>query len=491
MAAVALVGWAALLRLTSYGSAYELFVDEITYARISESVEAQGDLLLYGRPFFLHPPLYFLTQGSVLELFETNSDVFVLVDTLRLSNIAISLLVAVALCALLVRSAGPAAGLLALALYAIDPFMNRYNGRVMIETLVALWVVLGYLALTFARSPRHGRHAVNPAPHAERRPLVVGVISGLFFGCAALTKETSVALYVVPLLVSAVWPRVLSRYVSVIALLTTVATYCVYPVTVLLSGRWPQYFEQKFRGIQRMVGIVQETGFNRPEAPSFIGRLLANVPLLGGSYVLIGLGVLAAVVLARRGDPRMQLLSLWFAGAAALLAYQMLFGTLEEHMFFYLVLPSLATVPAACPVLLRGSSTRGHRSRVTRAAVGIVLVALVAVNAVSWSRTNLERDDGFRMMTAWIRENVEPSTRIAALADTSQFLLRGYGVLSEPDPAELERLGAEYVVTSSAQVERGYGRATPATVDWLRTNADIVYQRYTRTSGNLIVWRLR
>ncbi len=57
---------AAVLRLVHVQSAYELFIDEVSYADLSANVAGGRGVVLNGGPFDLHPPLFFLAAGALL-----------------------------------------------------------------------------------------------------------------------------------------------------------------------------------------------------------------------------------------------------------------------------------------------------------------------------------------------------------------------------------------------------------------------------------------
>ena len=102
----------------------------------------------------------------------------------------------------------------------------------------------------------------------------------------------------------------------------------------------------------RLVGTTQISGFNSPQVHvSIVSRFLADLPTLAVSYLILGFGTWppsASWSASRPGDrPRpgrrrarvTVLVALWAVSAAAYLVYATLLGTIEEQMYYILLLP--------------------------------------------------------------------------------------------------------------------------------------------------------
>ncbi len=479
--ALLVIAVVAFLRAYRIETSYELFIDEITYARISEAVADDGAVDLYGRPFYLHPPLYFLLQGAVISIFGLDRDVFPLVDGLRLTNVVFAAGIGVLVLRIVTRMAGTGWGVAAAAAFALNTFIVRFDSRVMLETTTVFWVVLGYAALLPLVG--HGREALRGAA----RWRAIG--GGLAFGLALLTKETSAPLYVLPLAWCVAFGAPLPRRVAGLSLGTAVVAYLPYPITAVAVGHGSAYVDEKFGGVLRMVGLRQETGFNAEGTPSFLSRIVANLDLFAVTYGLIGIGLLVAVVLWRRGTPPQRLLLLWMLSALAMLSYQVSLGTLEEQMFYLLVVPALITIAAVGGAALSGRRHPPGRRRALLALAAVLGLTVLALDGSAWWRTHHTRDDGFAQTISWLRDHAPEGSRVEALADSSEFLLEHYEVAVDRTIGDVMAARPHFLITSSAQTEQGYGRARAPLVRWLPSYARPVHRVTTRTSGTLTVWR--
>ena len=235
------------------------------------------------------------------------------------------------------RSAA-AAGLL----FALDPFCIRQNDRVLLETAMMLWVLLGYLVFLRLAAPPPVRHAGIRA-----------VGSGLLFGCAVLTKDEAVLLTILPLTVAAVlqWgPPAAWRALSAGA---TVLVYAVYAAVVAANGYAGALWQAKTAGVQRLLGLIQSTGFHSSGGGSLSARLIAEGLYFATTYAVLALALPAVVLLLRRRDPLLRLMALVYCAAAATLGYALTLGTLEEQELYLLIIPSLLIIPVAVSAAAR------------------------------------------------------------------------------------------------------------------------------------------
>ena len=185
---------------------------------------------------------------------------------MRTLNALLAGATAVVLVLLATRASSLRAGAVAGLLFALDPFCIRQNDRVLLETAMMLWVVLGYLVFT---------SLIGRLPSRRDWPRAVG--AGLLFGCAVLTKDEGALLTVLPLLAAAAlrWgPR---RALTLLTVGTTAAVYAAYVAVVAANGQFSGLWEAKTSGVQRMLGLVQTTGFH-----SSGGGTLSCPPHRGG-----------------------------------------------------------------------------------------------------------------------------------------------------------------------------------------------------------------
>jgi 4-amino-4-deoxy-L-arabinose transferase-like glycosyltransferase len=488
-------GLTVALRLVHLRRAYDVFLDESTYSRISAGAAVDGRLVFGSFPFYLHGPLSFYLQAFWIHVFNITGTAIDVIYGLRVFNVLIAGFVAVLVFAI-VRSVGSRrAGLLAAALFAFDPFIVSFDSRLFLETLATLWVALGfYLLLPLAgAAPRRSSRVPlsGDEPRRSSRVPLRALAGGFAFGLALLTKETSAPLYVLPLVWCVVRGRPLRRSTSATALVTAAVTYLPYPLVVIATGGASQFSQQKFGGIERMLGLVQTTGFNRPGAPSLLSRVSADLGTFLMTYVLIGLGAIAAVWLYRRGNPRQRLVATWGLAGLVMLAFQTTKGTIEEQMFYYLVVPSIVTV--ACAVSLASVNLRASRPR-----VAIVLLAFTAIGAfdlAAWVGAHTRHDTAIVRAVGWMQSHAPAHTRVAPLADGIQLLLPDYVLLFNPEagdvsPAQLRAAGTQLVVTSSLQAEQGYSAASTELLAWLRLHAHRRFAATGASTGTVVIWQL-
>jgi hypothetical protein len=471
------------LRGFDIGRAYDVFLDETIYSRISAGAAVDGKLVFGAFPFLLHGPLSFYWQAGVIHLFGISGTAVEVIRHLRWTNAVAAGVINVTLFSLTARVASRRTAAVASGLFALDPFIISYDSRLFLETFASMWVVLGYwlmLPLALGNDARDVRK--------ERR---MAYLVGFVFGLALLSKETSAPLYVLPLLWCLVrrWP--VSRSVAWRALLAMVATYAPYPIIVCATGQASQLVQQKFGGIERLLGILQETGLNRAGAPSLVSRLTADLHTFLITYSIIGLGSIGVVYLLRKGNRGERFIAVFGAAAFVMLAFQVVQGTLEEQMFYYLVIPSTLVVCCAGNRLLLVT----RRPRAARLAITVVLILVAVFDAGTWLEIHLGRDAAIADGVGWIERNVPAGARIAPLADGIQYLLPDYRLLFNPEAGDvsvkqLVRAHTQFVVTSSTQVNQGYSAATPELVSWLRRHARRRFSATGATAGTVVVWQL-
>jgi 4-amino-4-deoxy-L-arabinose transferase-like glycosyltransferase len=474
------------LRLFHLRTSYDVFLDESIYSRISAGAAADGRLVFGNYPFYLHGPLSFYLQAFVIRVFGIGGTAIDVIYQLRVFNVFVAGGVAVLVYEIVRTIARPRWGLLAAGLFACDPFIISFDSRLFLETLATFWVLLGfYLLLPMAVEPVTA-DGTSAAPQRHGR----AIAGGFAFGLALLTKETSAPLYVLPLLVCIVRGRPLRRGAAATSLGTALVTYAPYPLIVVLTGGGHQFTYQKFGGIERMLGIIQATGYNRPGVPSLLSRVTANLGTFAMTYVLIALGACAAVWLYRNGSARQRWIATWVFGAFLELAFQITQGTIEEQMFYYLVVPSIVAVASTAPLVLTRFGTKRLNAVVVAAIAAIALFDLI-----TWVGSHTERDTAMANAVGWMQSHAPADSRVAPLADGIQFLLPGYRLEFNPEAGEvvprmLQASRTQFVITSSLQAEQGYSAASPALLAWLGTHSRKRFASTGATAGTVVVWQL-
>ena len=466
-----------VLRYVHLQQSWDIFTDEITYSSIAESVAQHHTVDFFGVPFLLHPPLVFLEQALFIDAFHVSGSIFAVVFALRTVNVLFAAGSAVFMLRIGTRLGGTAAGLVAASLFAIDPFLIRFDSRVFLEPSALFWVLAGYAAL------------FNALERKGRSRLAYAIIAGLAMGLGVLSNEMAIPLIVIPLGVCLVFGFPYPRR----AILATVVSFglllAAFLLAVAAAGQFHNLISQQANGLLRLVGARQETGFNKSGAPSFISRVLVHLGGFGAVYAVLGLASVPTLYFLIRGTRSLRLLSLMQLSAYTVISYQILFGTLEEQMFYYVDLPAVLIISLG---FVRLMQTRPRSGRVWAMSVVSMLVVatLVTVDAITWIEIHTKPDTALVSAITWLDSNVGSGTRVAPLIDTSQLLVNNYQVFLTETPKQIRKDQPAYVITSSLQATQGYGFATPSLLRWLRANAYPVFVRKGRTYGTVIVWWL-
>lgn len=461
-----------LSRVVGGMHSFDVFVDEVTYLRLSQSLAETGLPVLYGEPFYLHPPAGLLVHALVAEVVGWPGDVFGAVQQARAVVAVCAGVTAVGLRLLGGRLGGPAVGRAAALVFLLDPVMFRLTSRNLLEAPMAMWIVLGLLLLL---------------PPSGRATPVATTGAGVLLGLAVLTKDTALLVTAAPLGAAALlgW---YDRGRATLALGALVGTYCTYPAWVALHGQLGELVDQKLVGVGRLTGQVQMTGYNAHGSTPFVEQVLSRAGQLGPSYALMASGGLAALVLVVRGRGARRVVGLWTTSAVVLAAWTVLRGTLEEQLFYLLLVPSAVAVPLAVVVLReRGALPRWRSAR----ALSALLVGLwLATAAASLADVKATQDDSFRRMTDVVAAQPEASRlTVAVMADPGDVLLRGVRVELVRDEEELRRSPADLLLVSTRSLEDG---TVPADEDLLAhlRSLPVLHEVEGPSVGRLLLLRL-
>ena len=196
--AVAVGSLALVVRLVLAYRSFDLFGDEIIYTRLGLSVFSGGFPRFGGRQFFLHPPAYFYLEAGWARLLGRPNSLVAQIYEMRTLNAFLAALTGVVLVLLGGRVSSKRAGIVTGLIFSLDPFCIRQNDRVLLETAMILWILLGYLVFSFLYA--------SPPP---RRARSYSIVAGLFFGAAVLTKDEAALITVLPLII--LRPRGMAR----------------------------------------------------------------------------------------------------------------------------------------------------------------------------------------------------------------------------------------------------------------------------------------
>jgi hypothetical protein len=480
-------GVALLIRLALHGRSFDLFGDEIIYTDLGHSV-VNGGFPRFGGPFFLHGPGFFYLEAGWERLLGTRHGVMAQVYQMRMLNALLAAATAVVMVRLTARASSLWAGAVTGVLFALDPFCIRQNDRVLLETAMMFWVMLGYLVFTslIGRPP-------------SRLDWLRAVGAGLPFGLAVLTKDEAALLTVLPLLAAAAlrWgPR---RALTLVTVGTTVTVYAAYVDLVAANGQFRGLWEAKTAGIQRMLGLIQISGFRSSGGGSLPARLIAEADYFGTTYVVLALAVPALIVLLRLGGQPHRILGLLYCAAGVTVGYALVLGTLEEQELYLLIVLSLLVIPVATALLLDESRRFGRsalRSRRGIPSTGVIITALMLVlslnlaTCVQWLR---QPDYGWAQLFRYMAAHVPAGTRVGATGDdiSALYALAGtYNVEVLTNAAARPQEHVRYIVVEWAQIDEGYSTFAPSQVRHLVRPGRLVFSFWGRTYDQLALYKL-
>lgn len=370
------------LRAFHIGISWNIFQDEIDYVRVSHGVLQSLWVIVDGRPFYLHPPLFFFLEAAYIKLSGINGALIHQIYGVRFLGAAFAGLSAGVFLWLGRCLAGWSAGIAAALIFALDPFVIAMNSHNMLDTPAMLWVLLGYGVL-FSALVREDRW-----PISWRRSITVGVL----FGLALLTKEQSAFVTLVPLGMCFVLGWALRRTRSALIVVVGLTVYAPYPMIVYAIGDWNLFVAKKLEGASRLAGFIQITGYNQPDGPSFLATLVSKLGDFATTYALIATGAVAVCILllTRLGRaPALRLLIIWMSSAYAFLGYAVVFGTLEDPFFYYLVIPAILATTVTMALMLRQERAKidtGYTSFARRRQLALRAVpAILAFALISWN----------------------------------------------------------------------------------------------------------
>ncbi len=492
LSAIVIAGFA--LRAWSKDTAYGVFVDEVLYGGLAQSAQTAGivPITLFNQAFFLHPPLVFLVGSFFVHGFSTigQNDILALVDQVRWVNIFFGAVTA-ALAGLVVRFAlrshikqASISGMLVAALLAVDPFITRENGRFMLETVTVATALIGYTILL-------------PALNRGKLTWPVLISSGLLLGASVLGKDMMVVAIALPIIAAGIWKLGgISRGRWATLLGFSAVPYLAYLIYIAQTQYWSQWIADKISGIRRAAGIDQITGFHAEGAPNLIDKIVNQFSTFWPTYLLLILAVPATIYLLIKGTAGERLVALFTAGPAALLAYDLLVGTLEEQFLYYLLVPAAISVLIATDILI--FSKHSHRVTVERLIGALVVLAVIVTPSVITQvqiRTN--PDDAYQRAIAYMNQIRQPGDVVAWAEGKTNYTLAQFFFLNEPEtagpwgsPENLTKHNVKYVLTNSKEISEGYTYLSPDYLSTLEQYATPVFTDESRWNGTVQIWRV-
>jgi 4-amino-4-deoxy-L-arabinose transferase-like glycosyltransferase len=481
------VGAVALLaRITALPTAYDIFIDEISYTNISISLARGHGVELYGLPFALHPPAAFGLYALVILAFGLHGSTESILFSLRYVDVVVGTLTCLVTYLLIERVANRRVGAVVALLLAVDPLAISFDSRVMLEAPAQLAMVCLFFCLAMADVRRRGS--------LGRWAWVGG--AGLAAGTVVTTKETFglVVVFALFLLWATGW--VVARREAFVVGVIAGLSYVGMVVALSWSFGFDAWWRAKTSGILRLIGEKQSTGFNSASTHvSIQSRILADLGTFAVTYLVLVIGVAAAAGLLWRMEPWSSrqyprqardrltvLMAVWTVAAAAYLVYATLFGTIEEQMYYILLLPSLISLS----LWVAGVESWRH-GKWTVAGVVLVLVAL-GFNLFVWTGIHTGQDDEYRQLLRWEGNKVPPSAVISATDGASQFLMHR-GVIGQwATLAQLREHHVDYVVVATTLVQQGYGIASKSFLTTVERGGHLVFEANGISDGSLRVY---
>ncbi len=518
------------------GQAPDIFTDEIIYSRVSIRVTGERALVWdSGQPFIVHPPLYYLVAGAFLNATHFDSvpiyspgDIYDFVFHLRYMNAIIAGLTAVLLFWFGKRLHSIKLGILLTALFILDPFGVRINRRAMLETLAMLLSLAGIAVFWIgvqSHRPRWLFLRLSPTT----------ILSGLLLGAALLTKELTF-INLLALFVFAVWDDYIQghfrralqsqrggffsidRHQTLLmagqAFLIAFLTYAVYMLWVMTEGNATLYFSEKILGIQRLLGMVQLTGWNRPGV-SLIDLIVQRLRDYATSYLLLAMGGASLLWLLfysfvnRAG----RFLASWGMVLYPSFAFVALVGSGNDQFFYYLLIPALLlvsysviTFPEAADYLFSQTMPKinpifqplhkiGLQSwKLAGIAMTVVIIALVMpYNLRLWAvNYALGQDNGYTQFAEYVSANLPAGTRINATGDPIKFryFLPTYEIGTAATPEEAMQASVHYFALAPKDVQMRYGRIQPDLANWIRANGEQLFNSNGSSYGEIFLYRV-
>jgi 4-amino-4-deoxy-L-arabinose transferase-like glycosyltransferase len=463
----------------------DVFIDEVTYSRIADNVATGHGLTLYGTPFDLHPPAVFGLYALVIKLFGLHGNILEVLFALRPFVALCGALSCGLVYILISRVVNWQVGTVAAAIVALDPFEIFYDDHVMLEAPAQLAAVAAVLLLVLTLKVK-----------SSRQSWTLTVLGGLAAGVSMCSKEYFGLALALMLLLCVATGWSLKRIQAATALVIMLASYVLSQILVMLTGGFATWWDQVGSGVRRLIGAEQVTGFNAATVHvSLLSRVAANASHFGVTYVLLVSGAIAglAVLIAafrRRQQWRVRaggrtracvLVSTWAFAAACYLAYATLFGTLEEQMYYLLLMPGI------CALVIWVSRLGLSWQRVAT----VVLAAFLVIDSAVWIAVHRTSDDEYRQMATWAQTHLPAGSTVSVTDDTAQFILQGVNLGQWATLPEIKQHHVDYLLLSTNLVSQGYGIGTVAFEQYLDAHAKLAFKANGPSDGSLEIFDVR
>jgi 4-amino-4-deoxy-L-arabinose transferase-like glycosyltransferase len=486
----------------------DLLTDEILYSRLGLRVLEEGAVVWdHGTMAVIHPPYYYLLNSIFLgssgtpgaELFAPGN-IFEFVAHDRILNALLAGITAVVLFILGLHLRGFWLGITLTLLFVIDPFGVRINRRAMLETMAVLLSLIGLL-IFFSGYKRRSRRSY-------------AILAGVFLGAGILTKELA---FIVPLAVGifGIWEYLRKdtdwRYPLITSGISFV-NYLIFPIWVLFTGNWEKLIGVKVLALERLVGLVHTSGWNRPGV-SFIDFLINRLQDYGSSYLILFLGGIAtlSILVRHRREPMGRLLGIWGVLIYPFYGFITFFGSGNDQFFYFLLLPSMiflgfALVEKNDPGMGKLAARTWHvlRSRpralsaMREKGSGLLLIfsvllfaVILPFNIISWiGNYGVGVDTGYQQLSHYIQQNIPTGTPINASGDSLKYIyfLPDHPIAEAASSQEALALGVKYFVIVPKDIQAKFGNISEEFAAWVISNGQLIFSTSGKTYGDIFLY---
>jgi hypothetical protein len=477
------------VRAFGLARAFELWVDELLYVQLGQSVSQGQFPTLPDGPFFLHPPGFFVLEAATIKLFGIEGEIVDVVLQLRWLNAALGAVTVGLGFLLLRRLAGTRAAWLGAVVLAFEPFILRNNSHAFLETSAMAAVLAGLLLLLgpgegSAEKPSLAARTSNGGTPTTRRRTAQLIGAGMFLGFAVLCKDFFVVCTVGPVLLAVLWKKTLPWRQAAVVVSTAAVPYIAYLAVATVQGHVPDWIAAKVSGLLRASGVEKSTGFTAEGSPSLFARLVDQSSHFGTSYVLLALCPVVGLLLCFSLHAKRRLLGLTGLALGCAGAYSAVFGTFEEQ-YGYGVMIAGVLCSVVAVVEMRERFRRGRNLLMV---LGVCFVALTVVLGV---RTVTTVDNGFVQVRDWVKANLPADAKVSVTNSTAEFAFAAdprFGVW--PSAPLMQGAGAGYILTQSHPTSQGYGYATRDMLKWLESNGTPLVSVEGPTNGFTTLWQV-
>lgn len=425
------------LRLWRFSSAPDIFGDEVLYCRMAIDLPVYGQLMAFGKPWFVHPPLYFMTLDSVFQWMGLNQVTLDNVFNARLLTSVCSALTVPIVFIWITKASNYKIGFTIALLLVFEPYALKFGRIGILESMVMLFIVISlYLFWEANEKGGFGRY----------------ILAGVFFGLSLLTKELALFL-IVPI---AIW-WLLTRYFLkekvdarkvLVFLGTGLLMYLRYVVWALLVTA-SIFLQTKIYLIQRVFWIIKDTGYTNPAHISFAPDFMETAYLYIATYVLLAIAPFACLYMISERKQLPVLLASWAIGSAI---FFLAIGIHNPQFFVYVTVSAVVVDGYALSMiypklLAKIQEAQWSWKHPKRWLIGLMAVLLI-YNAGAWyTLYGVGTDDAFSQSISWIEANIPRGTEIVS-PYTYEYFLKDYKMYDLETTEDVKGKSIHYFITS-------------------------------------------